>query len=74
MKKKFAGSMNVTVNGGEVMNLQLPSDVKVYSVDTAKTKNQVTVATTGDIQAFDEDEGNFVKIYKDIVEEVVIVK
>ena len=76
VKKKFAGSMNVTVNGGEVMNLQLPSDVKVYSVDTAKTKNQVTVATTGDIQAFDEDEGNrvFVKIYKDIVEEVVIVK
>lgn len=74
--KKFANSMNVTVNGGEVMNLQLGKDVTVYSVDTTISKNNVSVVTTGDIQAYDEDEGNrvFVKIYKDVVQEVVIIK
>ena len=74
--KKFASSMNVTVNDGDVMNMQLPDDVVVYSVDTTKTKNNIEVATTGDIQAYDEDEGNrvFVRIYKDVVQEVVIVK
>lgn len=74
--KKFANSINVTVSGGEVMNLQLPKDVMVYSVDTTLTKNKVSVAEIGDIQSFDEDEGNrvFVKIYKDVVKEVVIVK
>lgn len=74
--KKFAGSMNVTVNGGSVMNLQLPNEVVVYSVDTTLPKNQVTVVTAGDIQAYDEDEGNrvFVRIYKDVVQEVVIIK
>lgn len=74
--KKFANSMNVTVNGGSVMNFQLGSDVVVYNVDTTLSKNNVSVVTTGDIQAYDEDEGNrvFVKIYKDVVQEVVIIK
>lgn len=74
--KKFSNSINVTVGEGSVQNIQLPDDITVYSVDTTKTKNNVTVATRGDIQAFDEDEGNrvFIKIYKDIVQEVVIIK
>ena len=74
--KKFSNSINVTVNGGSVINLALPKDVQVYSVDTTITKNQVTAAEIGDIQAYDEDEGNrvFVKIYKDVVSEVVIIK
>jgi len=74
--KKFTNSINVTVNGGDVMNLQLPKNVQVYSVDTSLVKNKVTAAEIGDIQAFDEDEGNrvFVKIYKDVVQEVVIIK
>ncbi len=74
--KKFANSINVTVDGGSLQNIQLPEDITVYSIDTEKTKNNVTVATRGDIQAFDEDEGNrvFIKIYKDVVQEVVIIK
>ena len=74
--KKFASSINVTVNGGSTMNFHLSKDVQVYSVDTTLAKNKVTVAEIGDIQAFDEDEGNrvFVKIYKDVVQEIVIVK
>lgn len=74
--QKFASSMNVTVNGGDVINFVLGKDVTVYTVDTAKNKNNITVGTTGDIQKYDEEEGNrvFVKIYKDEVQEVVIIK
>lgn len=74
--KKFANSINVTVNGGSVRNIVLPSDVVVYTVDTTKTKNQIAVGTTGDIQAFDEDEGNrvFVRIQDEILKEVVVIK
>ncbi len=74
--KKFAGSINVTVGEGSAENIQLPEDVTVYSIDTTKTKNNITVATRGDIQVFDEEEGNrvFIKIYKDVVQEVVIIK
>lgn len=74
--KKFANSVNVSVNGGEVKNYELSSDVTVYSVDTKLSKNNVSSAGLGDIQAYDEDEGNrlFLKIYKDTVTEVVIIK
>ncbi len=74
--KKFASSINVTVNGGSVRNVVIPSDVVVYTVDTTKTKNQIAVGTTGDIQAFDEDEGNrvFIRIQDEIVKEVVVIK
>lgn len=74
--KKFASSINVTVNDGEVINVKLPAETLVYSVDTTKSKNQVTTATIGDIQAFEADEGNrvFIKFYKDVVQEVVIIK
>lgn len=74
--KKFQNSVNVTVGEGSVQNIQLPEDITVYSVDTTKTKNNISVAARGDIQAFDADENNrvFIKIYKDIVQEVVIIK
>ncbi len=74
--KKFANSINVTVDGGSVHNYQLTGDTVVYSVDTTITKNNVSVVTTGDIQAFDEEEGNrvFIRLYKDVVQEVVIIK
>ncbi len=74
--KKFADSVNVSVNGGDGKNFSLPKDVIVYCVDTTISKNNVTVGTTGDIQAYDEDENNrvFIKIYKDVVQEVVVIK
>ena len=54
----------------------LSDDVKVYSVDTTVSKNNITVAETGDIQVFDADENNrvFIKLYKDAVQEIVIIK
>ncbi len=74
--KKFSNSINVTVNGGSVRNFVLPSDVIVYTVDTTITKNQIAVGTTGDIQAFDEDEGNrvFIRVQDEVVKEVVVIK
>ncbi len=74
--KKFTSSINVTVDGGEARNLRLSDSVKVYSVDTTASKNKVTVAETSDIQNFDEEEGNrvFIKLYKNNVEEIVIIK
>lgn len=74
--KKFSDSINVTVNGSSEVNYALNEDVKVYSVDTTKSKNNVLTASISDIQSFDEDENNrvFLKIYKDNVAEAVIIK
>lgn len=74
--KKFSNSINVTVNDGAVKNIQIPSEAVVYSVDTTTSKSNIEVADFGDIQAYDADEGNrvFIRIYKDVVQEVVIIK
>ena len=74
--KKFTNSINVTVNDQNVRNFMFSEDIKVYSVDTTKNKNNVTVATTGDIQAYDADEGNrvFIRLYDEVVKEIVIIK
>ena len=74
--KKFTNSINVTVNDQGVRNFQIPEDAKIYSVDTTKAKNNVTVATSGDIQAYDADEGNrvFIRLYDEVVKEIVIIK
>lgn len=74
--KKFTNTINVSVNGGDVVNYALNDDVKVYEVDTTLTKNNINNASITDIQSFDEDENNrvFIKIYKDVVQEIVIIK
>ncbi len=76
VQKKFASSMNVTVADASAVNIQIPEDVKVYSVDTSKSKNIIKVAETGDIYAYDEADQNrvFITSYKDQVKEIVIVK
>lgn len=74
--KKFTNTINVTVNGGDVINYALNDNVKVYEVDTTLSKNNINLASIKDIQSFDEEENNrvFIKIYKDVVQEVVIIK
>ncbi len=74
--KKFSNSINVTVNDGSATNYVIPSDVTVYSVDTTKSKNNVITAKVSDIGVYDEDENNrvFIKIYDDVVKEIVIIK
>lgn len=74
--KKFADSINVTVNDGAKANYTISSDVDVYSVNTAASRNTIEVVTRGDIQSFDSEEGNriFLKLYKGVVTEAVIIK
>lgn len=74
--KKFTNSINVTVNGGSAANYAIPSDVTVYSVDMTKSKNNILTAKVSDIEVYDTDENNrvFLKIYDDVVEEIVIIK
>ncbi len=72
--KKFADSVNVSVNG-TVRNYST-ANAEVYEYNSKRNNNNVNVVTAGDIEIFEE--GNevrlFVKIYKDAVEEFVIVR
>lgn len=75
VERKFANSINVTVNNGAVENYSL-ENVKVVSVDTEKTNNSVTVSDAGDIQKYDELSPRrvFIRIYDHVVKEIVIIK
>ncbi len=74
--KKFASSINVTVNGGSAVNYSIPSDALVYKVDTKASKNSVSTAKTSDIQVYDADDESrvFIRLYKNAVKEIVIVE
>ena len=73
--KKFTNSINVTVNGGAVENYSTEG-AKVYEVNTEKMTNPVRVAEAGDITQFDELDVSrvFLRIYKDEVKEIIIVR
>lgn len=73
--KKFANSINVQVGSGAVSNYSL-ENVTVYELDTAKTKNAIKVVDANEITQYDDAEPSrvFIKIYKDAVSEIVIVK
>ena len=74
--KKFADSVNVSVNGKSSINY-LTKDAVVYKVNTAKTTNKITVTDAGEISKW-EDNANevrvFLRIYEDTVKEIVIVE
>lgn len=73
--KKFANSINVSVNDGEVSNYNI-NGVRVYEFNSNKTTNPIKVVEPGDIPQYDElDESRvFIRIYKDEVKEIVIVR
>lgn len=75
VERKFADSINVSVNGGAVENYSL-KDVKVVSVDTDKIANIVSVSDAGEIQKFDELSPRrvLIRVYDHQVMEIVIVK
>lgn len=72
---KFASSMNIKVNDGAEQNIVF-GDAKIYVVDNTRTNNIVVEGTTGDIQKYDSADPYhvFVKIYKDVVQEIIVVK
>lgn len=73
--KIFQSSINVSVNGASE-NYTIPDDCKIYSIDTTKTKNNISTASKSDIYVYDESDDNrvFITSYKDTVKEIVIVK
>ena len=73
--KKFANSINVSVNGGAVENYSTDG-AKVYEFNSSKTTNPIKVAEAGDITQYDELDVSrvFIRIYKDEVKEIVIVR
>lgn len=73
--RKFSGSINMTVNGA-IRNFPVANDTLVYLYDSTRNKADIQVVSPADIEIFEE--GNearlFVKIYEDVVQEMVIVK
>ncbi len=72
--KKFSGSINMTVNGA-VQNFAT-GDATVYLYDSTRNKPRIELVSAADIEIFEE--GNearlFVKVYEDVVQEMVIIK
>ena len=72
--KKFSNSVNLEVNG-EVKNYST-LNATVYSYNSEKKNDKVQVVTPADIEVYEE--GNevrlFMKLYKDEVTEIVIVR
>ncbi len=73
--RKFANSINVSVNGENTANYAIDNAI-VYDYDSAKVENQITVVSAADIQKYDEADSKrvFMKVYKNQVTEIVIVK
>ncbi len=73
--RKFSGSVNMTINGS-IRNFTVANDVPVYLFDSTRPKADIQVVSPADIEIYEE--GNearlFVKIYDDVVQEMVIVK
>lgn len=72
--KKFSGSINMSVNG-DVHNYAT-GDATVYLYDSTRNKANIQVVSAADIEIYEQ--GNearlFVKIYDDVVQEMVIVR
>ena len=73
--KKFANSMNIVANNMPETNLDI-SEAKVYVYDASKSeRSQIKVADSSFITKFDEaqPEKVFVRMYKGVVTEIVII-
>ncbi len=73
--RRFNGSINVTTNNGVAENFKT-NGVMVYKYDSGRTNNQITLASAADIQKYDEasPERVFMRLYKDEVKEIVIIR
>jgi len=73
--RRFAGSVNMSIN--DVIHNFSTTNVHVYEFDSTRNTNRVRVVTPGDIRVF-ETPGHewylFVKIYRGVVEEMVIIR
>ena len=72
--KKFSDSVNIQVSGGQTENYST-ENVTVYVYDSSRSKAKVSVGDAADLSVHANDGSRvFVRIYKDEVKEMVIVK
>ncbi len=73
--KKFASSINVQVGEGDIVNYSL-DNVKVYELNTGKKTGAIRVVDANEITNYDELDPSrvLIKLYKNVVSEIVIVK
>jgi len=72
--KKFSDSVNIQVSGGQTENYST-ENVTVYVYDSSRSKAKVSVGDSADLSVHANDGSRvFVRIYKDEVKEMVIVK
>lgn len=75
VEKRFNGSINVSMNDGAAENFRT-AGATVYKYDSTKSVNQITIASAADIQKYDSasPERVFIRLYKDEVKEIVIIR
>jgi len=72
--KKFSDSINVQVGSSKAENYVFAGS-QVYVYDKALSKNKIKTGDTSDIERYDNDGGKiFMRIFKDEVKEIVVIK
>lgn len=72
--KIFSDSINVQVSGGKTENYDF-EDARIYVYDSTRSKTKVSVGDSSDLSLYDNNSSRvFVKIFKDEVQEIVVVK
>ncbi|MBQ4629435.1 MAG: S-layer homology domain-containing protein [Clostridia bacterium] len=72
--KKFADSVNVQVSDSRHENFDI-ENASVFVYDSSVKKNKVSIGDKSDLQTYENDGGKvFMKIYKDTVTEIVVIK
>ena len=72
--KKFSDSINVQVGDSKAENYDF-SNATIYVYDSELTRKNITIGDASDLQSYENDGGRvFMRIYKDEVKEIVVVK
>lgn len=72
--KKFSDSVNIQTGSGTPENYEI-SKATVYVYNKSLNKNKLSVGDIADIERYDDNGGKvFMRIYKDEVKEIVVIK
>lgn len=72
--KKFSDSVNVQIGSSSPENYEI-SKATVYVYDKSLSKNKLSIGDTSDVERHDDNGGKvFLRIYKDEVKEIVVIK
>ena len=73
--KKFSNSFNFQTNDGAVKNYAI-GNAEIYVVESGRNDKKISVGSKSDIRKYDDadPERVFVRVYKDEVKEIVIIR